>query len=73
MVLNDVSYYPILGLPLIAYIGIVTLLCLIFTASISVMNRRGITRIPMQWHFIMARITIALALVHGVLAMLSYL
>ncbi|MBW2965033.1 hypothetical protein KY363_06255 [Candidatus Woesearchaeota archaeon] len=73
MVLGEVAYFDILGYPLIMYLGILTFLSLIFTASISVMNRKGINRIPMRWHFIMARITIALAAVHGILAFLSYI
>lgn len=73
MVLGEVAYFDIFGYPLIMYLGILTLLSLLFTASIAVMNRKGINKIPMNWHFIMARVTIGLAALHGVLAFISYI
>jgi hypothetical protein len=71
--LNQIIFYNILGIPLAAFGGIITLLCLLFTASIAVMNRRGIHKIPMEWHFAMAKVTVALALIHGILGLLAFL
>lgn len=31
--LNEITYYLVLGKPLIMYLGIITLLCFVFTAS----------------------------------------
>jgi hypothetical protein len=62
----------IFGKPLIMYGGILTLLCLLFTASISIMNKNGIHVIPFEWHPRMAIITITLALIHGTLGILAF-
>jgi len=71
--LNQISFYIVGGLPLIAWGGLLTLLCMLFTAAIAIMNQRGIHKIPMGWHFVMAKITIALGLIHGISGMLSFL
>jgi len=71
--LEGISYYPIFGLPLIVYLGLSTLILMIFTASIAIMNRRGIHRIPFLWHPRMAKVTITIALIHGTLALLVYI
>jgi len=72
MVLNKISYLPIFGKPLIMYAGIIVLLSFLFTTLIAVMNKKGNSKIPFKWHPIMARITIAFALIHGLLAVMSY-
>jgi len=63
----------ILGKPLILWGGLITLTSLLFTALISVLNNRGNHKIPFKWHSIMARVTVALALIHGTLGLLAYL
>jgi hypothetical protein len=70
--LTKITYFPILGKPLVMWLGIVTLLCLLFTAAISVMNKKGIHKIPLKWHSRMAGITIVLAIIHGILAVAAY-
>jgi hypothetical protein len=70
--LENITYYPIFGKPLILYGGIITLLSLLFTASISVMNKKGMHVIPFKWHSRMAAVTIVLALIHGLLGLLAY-
>ena len=70
--LNSITYYQIFGLPIIVYGGILTLLSLLFTATISILNKKGIHKIPFSWHPRMARITIILALLHGTLGILAY-
>lgn len=72
MVLNSISYFSIGPLPLIAYGGIITFICLVFTAAIPILNQKGYHKIPMGWHFVMARITVALAAIHGLLGILAY-
>jgi len=69
---EEVSYYMILGKPLLMYLGVLTLFFLLVTASIAVLNKRGIAKIPIQWHFRMAKLTILLALVHGLFGVLAY-
>ena len=70
--LNSISYYMIFGKPLIMYGGILTLLCFLFTATISVLNKKGIHTIPFEWHPRMAVISICLALIHGTFGVLSF-
>ena len=70
--LQQITYYPIFGKPLIMYLGIITLLSLLFTALIAIMNKRGINKIPIKWHPIMARITVTIAIIHGILGLLIY-
>ncbi|MFC2154041.1 hypothetical protein ACFLRC_00980 [Candidatus Altiarchaeota archaeon] len=71
--LSQIAYYEIFGLPLIVYGGIVTIISLLITASIPILNKKGKTSIPIQWHTRMAIITIVLALIHGLLGVISYI
>jgi hypothetical protein len=54
------------------YGGILTLLSFLFTASIALMNHKGIHAIPFKWHPIMAKISISLALIHALLGLSLY-
>lgn len=69
---QEITYYLIFGKPLIMYLGILTLLAILFTASIAVMTMKGIRTIPLRWHTRCAACAIVLALVHGLLGMLAY-
>ncbi len=69
---QNITYFLIFGKPLIMYLGIVTLVAFLFTASIAVMNLKGIRTIPFQWHPRCAIFAIFLALVHGALGVLAY-
>ena len=68
---SEITYYPVFGLPLIVYGGILTLISLLTTAGIMYLNNRKITKIPFQWHHRMALITVVLGLIHGLLGILS--
>jgi len=70
---KDISYFPILGFPLLGYLGILTLLSIFLTVSIPLMNRRGIRIIPFRYHPVCAACAVTLAIVHGTLGFLSYL
>lgn len=70
--LNSITYHLILGKPLIMYLGILTLLCFLSTATIAVLNKNGIHTIPFKWHPRMAAISICMALIHGTLGVLAY-
>jgi hypothetical protein len=69
---EDISYFLIFGKPLILYLGILTLLAFLMTASIAVMTMKGIRIIPFRWHSRCAVFAIILALVHGSLGILAY-
>lgn len=70
--LENISYYLIFGKPLILYGGILTLISLLSTATIGMLNHNGKTNISMNYHFWLARITVAFALIHGILGILAY-
>lgn len=69
---QEITYFLIFGKPLIMYLGILTLLAILFTAAIAGMRLKGIRTIPFKWHPWCAAIAIFLALVHGLLGMLAY-
>lgn len=70
--LENITYYPILGKPLIVYLGVLTLTSFLFTALIAILNKRGVYIIPFKWHPRMARVSIVFALIHGLLGILAY-
>ena len=69
---QEISYALIFGKPVIMYLGIATLLSFLVTASIAVMNLRGIRIIRFVWHPRMAAFSICLAIIHGALGVLLY-
>jgi len=69
---QNITFYPIFGKPLILYLGVLTFLSFLFTASISFLNKRGIHIIPFKWHPRMAVISLTLGLIHGLLGILAY-
>lgn len=70
---RQITYFPILGKPLIFYLGIITLSSFLFTALIGFLNYHGIRKIPFKWHPRMAAISITLVIIHGTLGILAYL
>jgi len=70
---NEITFYPILGIPVIVYGGAFTFLCFLSTASIPILNGKGITKIPVKWHIWMARISLVLGAIHGALGLLAYI
>jgi hypothetical protein len=70
--LQEISYFLIFGKPLIMYLGIVTLSAFLFTASIAILNKKGIHTIPFRWHPRCAMAAIGLAIIHGILGVLAF-
>jgi hypothetical protein len=70
--LQEISFYPIFGKPLLMYLGILTLAGFLCTASIAVLNRRGVHTIPFVWHPRLAVFSIACAVIHGMLGVLMF-
>ena len=65
--ISNLAYYPILGLPLILYLGVITFFVLV-SAVIT-----GVRGAPIKVHKTLATITMVLALIHGLLALSLYL
>ncbi len=62
-----------LGQPLVMYGGILTLLLLLFTATVGALNFKGITIVPFKWHPRLAIITIVVAIIHAILGLSIFL
>lgn len=71
--IRDVAYFLIFGKPLIFYTGILTFLSFLFTALIGFLNHNGIHKIPFKWHPRMAVISIALAIIHALMGIFTYI
>jgi hypothetical protein len=69
LMIEEIIYFPILGIPLIVWLGVVTLLLLLGTAAIAWLNMRGMHAVPVKWHMILARISIGFAILHAVLGL----
>lgn len=53
------------GKPLVMYVGILTFLLLLLTATVGFLNFKGINIIPFKWHPRLALITIMIASIHA--------
>ena len=71
MSISQITYFPIFDLPLVAYLGIITLLLLFTTATLGLLTRRG--KVQFKYHRMLAYTTIVFALIHGLLALLAYI
>ncbi len=70
--LTEITYYKIFDKPLIMYLGIFTLFSFLFTATIAISNKKGIKFLPFTWHPRMAKFSIILAIIHGILGIMAY-
>ncbi|HBH45769.1 MAG: hypothetical protein A2445_01320 [Candidatus Jacksonbacteria bacterium RIFOXYC2_FULL_44_29] len=73
MTIQNIASYPILGRPLFFDLGIVTLLLMLLTISVPLLNQKGIRLIPFRWHKKLAFATLVVAVTHAVLAFIVYL
>ena len=69
---SSLAFHLFLGKPLIMYGGILTFLSLLTTATIGVLNMKGITIVPFKWHPRMAIITIILSTIHAFFGLSIY-
>lgn len=72
-IIRNIAYTYFLGLPIIAYIGILTYFLLILTAVVMVLNRKRITRFPLKYHSRLGYLTILAATIHGLMAISVYI
>ena len=70
--LEQITFYPILGKPLIMYGGIFTMLAFAATGAVAIINQKGIRKIPFIWHTRLAYLSFALAIFHGLLGLMIY-
>lgn len=67
--LENISYFRILGIPVVIWTGIIALIMILFTASIQFLREKGI-KIPIR-HKTSAIISIIVMLIHATLAFLA--
>ncbi len=62
----------LISFSLIMIAGSILFLCLIGTATLGFMIMKGKGNVPLPWHINLARLTIVVAIVHGILAMIWF-
>ena len=67
-----IAYIMILGLPLVIWLGILTFLSLVTTATLGILVLKGLYNIPFRWHMRMAAVTVFFAVIHVSLVILQY-
>jgi len=67
------AYTTFLGMPMIAWLGIVSYVLLFFTGFLQVLKTKKKIKLSFKAHKTMAMITIVLATIHGLLVMFTYL
>jgi hypothetical protein len=65
----QIAYHPFFGLPVVAYLGMLTLLLFIFTASVGYSNFKGKSILPFKWHPRLAVTALIFALIHAIFAL----
>lgn len=63
----QISYYNILGLPLIAWLGIISYLAIIVSAIIGHLFLKGKMKSGLKVHIILSFLTIFFATIHAIL------
>lgn len=71
--IHNLALAPFLGLPAVAVGGILTFLLLISTATIGILNMKGITIIPLKWHFRLAFATLVIGIIHAIFGLSIFL
>ena len=69
--ISQIAFKDVLGLPLVAWGGLLTFLVMVLTFLSGALNRRGIHIIPLKYHFPLAWAAMALAIFHGLIGLLA--
>jgi len=68
----SIAYYQFLGIPLVMYGGIFTLLLFLTAATIGYLMNKGIVVIPIKIHKLFALLGLIFAFTHAAIGMLAY-
>jgi hypothetical protein len=71
--LQDISYFYILGIPFIVYLGIITIGFFLITALLAILKRKNRVKMSVQWHYRLAFLSIVLGIFHSILGVLIYI
>jgi hypothetical protein len=69
----SIVYYQIFGLPLVGWLGIVSLALLSATALFPWLKNHGWIKVSFIWHPRLAKLAVAVAIIHGIVALTIYL
>jgi len=70
---EGITYYMFFRIPFIVYLGIVTFILFLITGLIAYLRRKGKTKIPIQWHFRLAYLSLFLGGIHLILGIFAYI
>lgn len=71
--LRRIAFHPLGPFPVLFYLGIASYALLLVTGATMALARRTRRRLPIRFHHWLAYLTLALATVHGLLALAGYL
>jgi hypothetical protein len=71
-IFRTIALYSIFGKPLVVYLGLTVLTLFIISAIMGSMILKG-KNVPLKYHLRMAKVAIAIALIHGFLAFSIFL
>jgi len=63
----------IFGIPFIVYLGIITILMFMATATLALLKRKGKIKYSIQWHYRLAYLSILLGVIHSILGISIYI
>lgn len=70
---EEITYYMILRIPFIVYLGIVVFILFFVAGLIAYLRRAGKMKIPALWHFRLAYLSLILATIHLILGIFAYI
>jgi cytochrome b561 len=70
---SQIAFFPILGKPLIMWGGLSSLLVMLLAVAVPTLQKRWPKYFNYRTHVVLARIAVALALLHGGLGLLTFL
>jgi hypothetical protein len=70
---QEITFYLIGGIPFIVYLGILTFFLFFTTGMIAILRRKGKTKIPVQWHFRLAYLSLIIGGIHLILGASAYI
>lgn len=71
--ISQISYFPILGLPLNYWLGLLALVLVIFAAATQFLAKKRILLLGLKWHKGLAITGIIIGCIHGLFGLLNYL
>jgi hypothetical protein len=73
MVLENISYFNIAGIPFIVYLGAVALVFMLMAGFFGYNSLKNPGKYKFKWHYRFAMISLIFAVLHGGMALLTYI